>query len=559
MAATPTSDDLVTSTNFLTGQKPTGASSVPAGTANGNLTTGSNLLAQTAAGQKPASTSTTPPDAMNYGASMGANQDDFFGGGTLDTPNVKAPETDPNQDALSRMMSNTTATTNATNATSNANARGSQMSSTPGTTPAQAQQAAASGNIGGATGEYNSVSPSGQATLDYYHDLNSGTGFGSTMNRLGEAVGISHVGDLTGNPLTALGNVRLETPMTAAKGLLNAGMDPNTGLGTTLVNSPGGSSAGRPLTNMTPGTAAAAQAFQNAPAPSIGDFIKGAVSGLGGSGASGTSFNTSGGDRGSSKIPGIDDAQQLLGANAQGAAATQRGQDVLTGQLAPGGQGAGLQSDALQRSLAFLNGPRAQNDVMGKLDQFIAQPSAPSDAQATLQQGAQGAMSDALSLARSGRARDAGSQARALSQAMAENAQTGVDNSRNAALLKAQEGQTAKQNQLSALGQEGTLSGGLDSNTLQALGLGANVATDMRNANTTERGQSLGYDTSMQQTNAALTGDVLKTIPQIESVNQGDWSKLTPQQQLAQAQMGHPLPTTEDQILGAIKDIAPLL
>lgn len=527
-----------------------------------------------------------------------ANTLDLFGGGsasgTLDNGAVSGAVTDPQQDALSKLLQNQTVNRLATNQAANINAK---SAATPGSdtggasyNPAAQQAAFDSGNIGGATGEYNAVSPSGKAALDYYHDLNSGSGIGSAINRIGEGVGISHAGDVAGNPLTTLGN--FAAPWQAPAAALAPVVDPNKGLGTTVGNA-GGAVGGKPVSMVSPGTQAAAGAIQDAAtAPlsqtGIGGGLGGLINQINGSGPQG---DASGADRGSSKIPGIDDAQQLNNANAGAAAVSNRGDQVLSGQVAPGGQGADQQQNALDQSLSFLQGPRAtstalsnvngyqptaQSQALTGIQSFLGSAAAPSAAQAQLATGNQAAMSDALSLARSGRARDAGSQARALNVAQAENAATNVDAARNAATLSAQEAQQQKTNQLSALGLQGQVAGGVDSSTLGALNLGGSlsqgldanslaaigqqgdIASQMRTANTTERGQSLGYDQGTQATAAGLTSDVLKTIPQIETVNHADQFGLTPDQQVAVATAGKNKDTL-DTILGLGKDVLPLL
>jgi hypothetical protein len=234
---------------------------------------------------------------------------------------------------------------------------------------------------------------------------------------------------------------------------------------------------------------------------------------------------------------------------------------------------------AITATNAFQTGPKAANDVMGDLTAFAQQPEGPSQAEIQLQQQSGKNMADALSLARSGRARDAGSQARALNSAMAENAQTNAETNQQAALLRANEAATARGQNLQALGQKAGLAQGLDQNTLQALslsgdlsksldanalsslGLTGDLATQMRNAGITERGQNLNFAQGQQQIGAGLTGDVLKTIPQIEQVRHADQFDLTPEQKMAQTQIAANAndKSTLDYILGLGKDILPLL
>ncbi len=482
--------------------------------------------------------------------------------------------------------------------------------------PLAALRASQGGNIGGAAGAYNAGNDATRTAEDATHATNGGASkdtWSSVVNSTPVKLARSIVDPIYGgtqlakavlpgkvtNTIDDIGNA-INAPV--ATGLQKIGApdavqaiaDP-LGYGRkTVMGSPSQGSLG--ITggvDLLPGNGNVAQAYGNikndvnnaaGAASNIGATLNKPLDG------SSTTFDTTGADRGSSKIPGIDDAAQINNANALAGNASARGGQVLSGQVAPGGQGAQGQQDALDRLLAFnptaqqsqlaatqAYNPTAQSGVMGKLDAFTAQPQGPSAAQTQLQQGNQAAMSDALSVARSGRARDAGSQARATQVATAENAGTNVDAARNAATLKASEDQAFRAQQLQALGQQGTLAGGVDQSKLTALGQGnalaagldqskltalgqsSDVANQIRSGNTTERGQSLGYDTAAQQTGATLTGDALKTIPAIEGVNHSDAFSLTPQQQLAEAQMGHKPATTLDTILGLGKDILPLL
>lgn len=286
-------------------------------------------------------------------------------------------------------------------------------------------------------------------------------------------------------------------------------------------------------------------------------------------------------------------------AKEQGTNARNLGLDVLQGNEAiVDPSGAARQGDALTQAMSFMNGPRAtqgalaganafqsgpraQNDVMGQVQAFSQNPEGMSAAEQLLQKGQQGAMADVLSASRSGRARDAGSQARASNVAQGELAGMGVDAARDAATLRATESQQGKQNQLSALGLQGQLASGLDANTLgalqlsgqlsqgldqntlSALGLQGDLATQMRNAGIQERGQNLNFAQGQQQIGAGLTSDALKTIPQLENVRHADQFDLTPEQKIAiaklQATSGKQDPDTLDTILGIGKDILPLL
>lgn len=331
-------------------------------------------------------------------------------------------------------------------------------------------------------------------------------------------------------------------------------------------------------------------------------------------------FDTSGSDRGT-------------GGGNYGAA-TERVQGIsdnirAMGERPPvGGMGTAEQMDALDQAMAFASGPRAttgalnqanafakgpqttnaalksanafapkaQNDVMGDINSFLRAPETPSAAQLTLQEGAQGSMADALSMARSGRARDAGSQARMMNQALSENAATGVDTARNAGLLRAKEASDAKAQQLNALGLKGNvaqgvdqtalgaldisgklsqgidanklgalglsgqLSQGLDQTTLGALGLGGDISSALRSGNVAERGQDLNYTQGMTGIGAGLESDLIKTIPQMENIRHQDQFDLTPQQQLEAARIGGPQEkTTADYVTSLLGDVLGVL
>jgi len=335
----------------------------------------------------------------------------------------------------------------------------------------------------GATGAYDAATPSGKATYDYMHSLGSGTGINDVLNRVGESAGMTHVGDV----MDPIGQFAPKNPLTFNP--VAKAADPNTGLGTTLVNTPGGSSAGRPITNMTPGTAAAGQLAGQGVLQTAGNAVKNAFDFSGGAGGRGS---------------GLYDENYLQGALGNADATRQLGADVMSGaKNAPDKADAARQQDVLDQAMAF-----AKNT------------DEPTKAELLLKQAQEQGMGDALSVARSGRARDAGSQARALQTATAENAASGVANARDAALLRQQEAQDFRNQQLSALG------------------LGNNIATGMRGASDTERGQTLNFGLGTQQVGATTTGDVLKTIPQLEQARHADAYELTPSQKLKLSLLG---------------------
>jgi hypothetical protein len=373
------------------------------------------------------------------------------------------------------------------------------------------------------------------------HSLGSAGAFDSIaggLNQIGESVGVSHAGDVT-DPAN---NLNFAAPWNV--NLTGSTADPNSGLGTTAGN------GGKPVTSLTPATAAAATEMGSV---TPGDALSSAMKGL--TGGSDIPVDTSGNDRGG--MTGSTPYSGLLDSTlGQAGAERDLGQGVLNGTVAPGGVGAQGQQDALDQAMGFLSGPRKQNDVMGDVNNFLQAPKGPSAAELQLQQGAQGNMADALALARSGRARDAGSQARMMSQALANNAATGVDTARDTALLRAKEAESQRGQDLSALGLKGNLAQGLDADTLKALGLGGDLATQLRQGNITERGQGLQFAQGQDQIGAGLQSDVLKTIPQLENVRHSDEFDLTPQQKLAAAKLGGaPDKTTADYVTGLLGDV----
>jgi hypothetical protein len=465
---------------------------------------------------------------------------------------------------------------------------------------------------GGATGAYDQASDSGKAQYDYMHQLgHAPSSVGGFFNQMGEQVGVSHAGDAAG----LNDGFHIQNPLDFNP--LSQATDPNTGLGTTVGDDGRG---GKPLAADNPALQLAGQTpILETAGVATGDALAQAMNGIGGGGPS---FDTSGNDRGG----GADHSGDI--GRVQGLADQSRakGQGVLDGSVAPGGAGAGGQQDVLDRAMSFLpsaqqaaaaqtagftpsaqqaatgnvnayqSGPRAQTGVMNQLDAFSQQPAGPSAAELQLQQGAQGNMADALSLARSGRSRDAGSQARNLNVAQAQNAATNVDTTRDTALLRANEAATARAQNLQALGQKGQLAQGVDTGTLGALGIGADlakgtdtstlgalgigadlakgidnsslgalglggdVATALRSGNVTERGQTLGFAQGEDQIGAGMETDALKTLPQFDQVRHDDQFDLTPQQKLAAAKMGGaPDKTATDYVTALLGDVLGVL
>lgn len=251
----------------------------------------------------------------------------------------------------------------------------------------------------------------------------------------------------------------------------------------------------------------------------------------------------------------------------------------------------GAQAGVLGQASALAARPGAQAGVMPGVDEFLAGPEGPSAAELQLRQAQDDSMSDALSLARSARG-GAGAKNRALRVAVAENAATQSGAARDTALLRAKEAEARRaetlsglglkgdlaqgidQRDIAALGLSGDLARGVDQRDLDALGLGASLsqgidqrqmqgaelqgslsrgldtdtlagintqaglASDMRNAGVTERGQSLDFTRGMEQTAAGLEGDVLSAIPQLEQVRHADQYELTPEQKMRLALLG---------------------
>lgn len=471
--------------------------------------------------------------AFSGGSTSGgvpATSADFFGEG-LEGPGITgeaAPMSQEQIDARAKLLAQNAATT-----TANINAASDRTKGT----------GAVEGAGGGATGAYDAGSDASRDNYDYMHDLGDNDFFSTpreAMNSLGERVGVSHAGDASGlGDMLSIQNPLDYNPISNA-------IDPNTGLGTNVGNN------GKPATSIAPEAAAVA----GQPVSSIaGDALDQALAGLGGSDIP---VDASGADRGGmardyggdvARVQGKADASRALG------------QDVLSGNVAgPNAADATRQGDALDQVMGFAGGPKAANDVMGKVNAFGAQPEGPSKAQLLLDDASQRAMSDVLSASRSGRARDAGSMARASNVAQAEIAGMGVDNARNAGLLRADEADKARSQQLSALGLQGNLAQGLDQNTLQALGMGSDIASQMRGAGIQERGQGLSFMQGLEGIGAGMETDALKTIPQFEQIRHEDQFDLTPQQKLVQAKLaGGPEKTTADYVTALLGDVLGVL
>lgn len=488
------------------------------------------------------STTTRPPLMSGFDATgrQDARTADFMGEG-LEGPAITGTATaSPEETATIQRLKDRDAATATANINSQVDPNASQASTT-------AQQTAAyqSGNTGGAAGAYNATTDAGRAQYDYMHDLGKNDLISNPrefINSMGEEAGVSHAGDAATRDAFTVQNPLDFNPVSQV-------VDPNTGLGTTA----GGGLGGKPVGSLAPEAAAlAGQGIVETAAGGVGDALDAVLGGPGG----GIPVDASGADRGGMGLGGAY-STQLDAAAAQGANARQLGTDVLSGNVAaPNAADAARQGDALDRAMGFLDGPRATNDVMGRVNAFAAGPEGPSQAQLLLDDASQKAMADVLSASRSGRARDAGSQARAAHAAQADIAGMGVDNARSAGLLRAKEANDARSQTLQALGLSGNLAQGLDANTLQALGMGGDIAGQMRSAGIQERGQGLDFMQGQEQIGAGLTGDVLKTIPQLENIRHQDQFELTPQQKLAAASIGQPPdPTTADKVMALLGDV----
>jgi hypothetical protein len=509
-------------------------------------------------------------------SSTDANQMDFFGEGTAAAP-AAAPPAAPVDPAAANQWASDNKKAKARDITTSSDA-----SQAINNDPILRQRAFESGNIGGASGAYNTVSDAGRDAFDYYRDIRDPTSVGDFVNAMGERVGLSHAGDAMGLGDGLLGGFRVSNPLDFNP--LQNVLDPETGLGVT-ADGRGGQPIGA---SMDPG-------LREAMTQGVGDMALGAAGDaldnlMGGLGSDYGKFDTSGSDRGGMGSYAADfDRHRGLADSARGL-----GADVLSGKTAgPNAADAQRQNDvmgqvgafspeasarAAKSAANFAAGPKAASDVLSDVTAFAQGPEGPSSASLLQDEASQKAMADVLSVSRSGRARDAGSQARAANMAQAEIAGMGVDNARNAALLRNKEANDARSQQLQALGLSGDLAQGLDTtklgalslqgdlaksrdaNALQALGIQGDLATQMRGQGITERGQGLDFMQGQQQIGAGLESDVLKTIPQLEQIRHDDQFDLTPQQKLAAAKLGGPPDkTTTDYVVGLLGDVLGVL
>ncbi len=170
------------------------------------------------------------------------------------------------------------------------------------------------------------------------------------------------------------------------------------------------------------------------------------------------------------------------------------------------------QTDVMGRAKAF--DPMAAETLLAELEQFRTKQEGPSKAEILLSQANDDAMSNALSLARSGRG-SVGDQSRQLQTAIGENAATSIDNARNMSLLRAEEEQQFRNQLMQSLGLSGDISGAADQAKLGALGIEGNLAQSLDEGTLKALGLStqlgLGMDQSRLQ-KAGLQADLGKSL-----------------------------------------------
>lgn len=474
-----------------------------------------------------------------------ANEADFFGEGLDPTAAPKAPDATTPRDPFA---ANKFAMDIASATPKDLEAR--TASGGASTNPADAVAAFRGGNIGGASGAYNVADAGTKAGYDYMRDIQNPGSVGGFLEGMGQRFGLTGAGDAASLGITNPKDFfNTSGEMVGVTGAGDAAFSPH--VATNPIDAVVGNTgklgavgASGSVQDMAPG---AFDVMKN-PGSVVGDALDNALAG-GGS----IPIDASGADRGGMGLGGAY-GDTLARSQGLGDAARATGAGVLGGSIAPGGAGAQGQTDVMGRALGFQ--PTAQQGVSGELGAFTKQGEGPSQAELLLQKAAQGNMADALSLAHSGRARDAGSAARALNVAQAENAATGIDAGREAALLRAKEQQDFRAQQLQALAEKGKLAQGIDQTGLSALGLGGDLATQLRSGNISERGQTLGFTQGMEGVGAGYEGDVLKTIPQLEQIRHSDEFDLTPQQKLAAAKLGGtPDKTTADYVTALLGDV----
>ena len=214
-----------------------------------------------------------------------ANELDFFGEGTAAKPAVAAPAAAPTDPTAKAAWERANKATQPRNITTT-----SQASQAIGYDPGAAAKAFTGGNIGGASGAYNTVSDAGRSAYDYYRDIRDPSSVKDYMNAMGERTGVSRAGDAA---IGTLGNTfQIGTPFNA----LDRVVDPDKGLGI----------SGQPttITGMTPGTRAAAGVLQGATPDTPGALGAAGVGGVGDAldaalgGPGGLDIDASGADRG---------------------------------------------------------------------------------------------------------------------------------------------------------------------------------------------------------------------------------------------------------------------
>lgn len=170
------------------------------------------------------------------------------------------------------------------------------------------------------------------------------------------------------------------------------------------------------------------------------------------------------------------------------------------------------QTDVMTRTKAFET--MSADELLAELEGFRTKAEGPSKAEILLSQANDDAMSNALSLARSGRG-SVGDQSRQLQTAIGENAATSMDNARNMSLLRAEEEQQFRNQVMQSLGLSGEISGRADSAKLQALGIEGDLARSLDAGTLQALGLSTDLAKSMDDSSlrkSALQADLGKSL-----------------------------------------------
>lgn len=470
-----------------------------------------------------------------------ANTADFFGEGTA------APAAAPalTQEELDRQLLARNIAANRAAATNTANINMNRQPTNAAAPPGAAQTAFNNGNIGGASGAFNAVSPAGQAAFTAAHNTPGGgnvSGLGSFIrNPFGSAgalgaaqtipkpivQGIGLVGEGVKAGLISGAQGDSAVPNQIGAGI--AGVDPNgiAGAVDNFVNGPGvapvqvtpdaqrpnaaldaavggpggfGGGGGAPINTGNPGAiagAAAARMPTFGSAPSIGT-VAGSLNNFRPAPAAPPTgaMASAPGQVSMGALPGREAIQPLPGTGRMGALPGTVGQGALPGTVSmgtlPGQTDRSLQTAALDRVLGF--------------DANTA-----SKAEAQLADAQQMNLSNSLALARSARGGPA-AQAQALRAAQGEGAATMSQTSRDLATLRAQEEDTAKSRELQALGLGGQLSGDIRTGDIGERGQNVGALEASLAAGTAQRGQTIGAVTADQASLASQRGQTIDAL-----------------------------------------------